>query len=500
MTITPEQHARIRQLYFGEHWKVGTIVAELGLHPDAVARALETPRFGNRVDARRPSMLDPYKPLIIQTLEKHPRLRSSRLHQMLQARGYCGGVATVRRYAREVRPDGTGKEAFLALQTLAGEQAQVDWAHFGKLLVGTMRRPLMLFVMVLSFSRAIFARFFLDQRTDNFLRGHVHAFEYFRGCPRELLFDNLKSVVVERVGSHVRFSAQILELASYYCFAPKPCAPYRGNEKGKVERAIQYIRTSFFEARTYRDLDDLNAQLARWCTDIAQQRRHPSDKEGRTVAQCLDDERQYLLPLPQHRFECDVAQPIRSGKRPYIRFDRNDYSIPHTLTRKPLTLVASETSIRVLDGTTRVAEHIRSYDRGQCIEDPAHLQALIDHKRKARELTGRDRVMAVCKSADGFYAKLAQRNGHLGAATARLLKLLEQYGAQVLDAALDEAVQRDAIGPVAVAHICERMHRRRGAKPPLPPIESADPRIANTRVRPHDLADYDELRSDEGES
>jgi hypothetical protein len=198
---------------------------------------------------------------------------------------------------------------------------------------------------------------------------------------------------------------------------------------------------------------------------------------------------------------CDVAQPIRSGKRPYIRFDRNDYSIPHTLTRKPLTLVASETSIRVLDGTTRVAEHIRSYDRGQCIEDPAHLQALIDHKRKARELTGRDRVMAVCKSADGFYAKLAQRNGHLGAATARLLKLLEQYGAQVLDAALEEAVQRDAIGPVAVAHICERMHRRRGAKPPLPPIESADPRIANTRVRPHDLADYDELRSDdEGES
>src|SRR5262245_45527296 len=122
MTITPEQHARIRQLYFGEHWKVGTIVAELGLHPDAVARALETPRFGNRVEARRPSMLDPYKPFIVQTLEKHPRLRSSRLHQMLQARGYCGGTGTVRRYVREVRPDGSGKEAFLTLRPLVGEQ------------------------------------------------------------------------------------------------------------------------------------------------------------------------------------------------------------------------------------------------------------------------------------------------------------------------------------------------------------------------------------------
>lgn len=233
MTITPEQHTRIRQLYFAEHWKVGTIVAELGLHPEAVERAIETPRFGNRADARRPSMLDPYKPLIVHTLEQYPRLRSSRLHQMLQARGYCGGIATVRRYVREVRPDSSGKEAFLNLQTLPGEQGQVDWAHFGKLLVGSMRRPLMLFVMVLSWSRALFARFFLDQRTDNFLRGHAYAFEYFRGVPRELLFDNLKSVVVERVGAHVRFSPQVLELASHYCFAPKPCAPYRGNEKEK---------------------------------------------------------------------------------------------------------------------------------------------------------------------------------------------------------------------------------------------------------------------------
>jgi transposase len=498
MTITQEQHARIRQLYFGEHWKVGTIVAELGLHPDAVTRALETPRFGNRVDARRPSILDPYKPLVVTTLEKHPRLRSSRLHQMLQARGYNGGAATVRRYVREVRPGSGKREAFLTLQTLPGEQGQVDWAHFGKLRIGAAQRPLMLFVMVLGFSRAIFARFFLDQRTDNFLRGHVYAFTHFGGVPRELLFDNLKSVVVERVGSHVRFSSQILELASHYCFAPKPCAPYRGNEKGKVERAIQYVRTSFFAARGYRDLDDLNAQLARWCAEASDGRRHPSDKDHRTVLQCLEYERPYLLPLPQHAFECDVVQPIRSGKRPHIRFEQNDYSIPHALTRKPLTLVISERRLRVLNGAERVAEHVRSYDRGQYIEDPGHRTELIEHKRRARELTGRGRVITSCQSADKFYEQLVIRGAHLGGATARLLKLLEQYGPRMLDAAIGEALQRDAIGPAAVAHICERMQRSRGAKPPLPPIDSTDPRIANTHVRPHDLADYDLLRSDAG--
>ncbi len=196
-------------------------------------------------------MLDAFKPFIVATLNDHPRLRGSRLYQMLQNRGYVGGIAQLHRYVRMVRPE-SSTEGYLALETLPGEQAQVDWAHCGKVRIGAALRPLLLFVMVLSSSRRLFARFFLDARMDHFRRGHIEAFAYFGGVPRELLYDNLKSVVLERVGEHVRFNPQILELASHYCFAPKPCAVYRGNEKGKVERAIQYIRTSFLEARDYR--------------------------------------------------------------------------------------------------------------------------------------------------------------------------------------------------------------------------------------------------------
>lgn len=492
MTISPEQHARVRRLYFGEHWRVGTIAAELGIHPDAVKRAVETPRFGNRVDVAKPSMLDPFKPFVLATLDQHPRLRSSRLLQMLNSRGYKGGIATLRRYVATVRP-ATTAEGYLALETLPGEQGQVDWAMCGKLRVGAALRPLVLFVMVLSFSRRIFGRFFLDAQMDNFRRGHVEAFAHFGGVPRELLYDNLKSVVLDRVGEHVRFHPQVLELSSHYCYAPKPCAVYRGNEKGKVERAIQYIRTSFLEARPYRDLGDLNGQFRHWNARIADVRVHPVDAEKRSISECFEQEQPCLLRLPEHEFECDRLLPKRSGKRPYLRFDGNDYSIPHTLVRKPVTLVASDTRVRVLDGDKLVAEHARCFDRRQRIEDPAHLRKLIEHKRAARQLTGRDRILHVSTHADGFYAQLAQRGANIGAVTSHLLRLLDTYGAPTLDHALGEALARDAIGASAVAHLCEQRRRQQGRAVPLPPEPALAAHIANVRVVSHDLANYDNL-------
>jgi len=492
MTLSPDQHARVRRLYFSEHWRVGTIATELGIHPDAVKRAVETPRFGNRVDATKPSMLDPFKPFVLATLDQHPRLRSSRLLQMLQGRGYRGGIATLRRYVATVRP-ATTVEGFLMLETLPGEQGQVDWAMCGKLRVGAALRPLVLFVMVLSFSRRIYARFFLDAQMDNFRRGHVEAFAHFEGVPRELLYDNLKSVVLDRVGDHVRFHPQVLELASHYCYAPKPCAVYRGNEKGKVERAIQYIRTSFLEARQYRGLDDLNAQLRRWNTQIADVRVHPTDAEKRSISECFEQEQPCLLPLPEHAFECDRVLPKRSGKRPYLRFDGNDYSIPHGLVKKPITLVASDTRVRVLDGGKLVAEHPRCFDRRQRIEDPAHLRGLVEHKRAARHLTGRDRILHVSKHADGFYAQLAQRGANIGAVTSHLLRLLDTYGENTLDQALGDALSRDAIGASAVAHLCEQRRRAQGRPVPLPPEPALSPHIAKLRVGSHDLSSYDGL-------
>ncbi len=408
--IDPALRAKIRRLFFAEHWTVGTIAAELDVHHDTVRAAIEADRFRAAAPRVRASKLDPYKRFIVETLERHNRLRATRLYWMIKKRGYEGSVRQVRRFVKKVRPT-QRNEAFMRMTTLPGEQAQVDWGHFGKLRVGRAERPLSCFVMVLSHSRGMFARFSLDQTIPSFLLGHVLAFEALGGVPREILYDNLKAVVLEREGQHVRFHPSILELAGHYHFAPKPCAPYRANEKGKVERTIQYIRHSFFTARRLSTLEQLNLELAEWVDEVAHARLRPTDPDRRTVREILLQERERLLPRPEHRFPCELVKPIASGKTPYIRFDKNDYSIPHEHVRQPLTLVAREDEIRVLSATGEVvARHARSWDRAAVIEEDAHLAGLAAKKRVGKPLVGRDRLRHHCPSAAAFFEALAQRD------------------------------------------------------------------------------------------
>lgn len=489
--IDPAQRARIRRLFYAEHWKIGTISRELGVHHDAVRHAIESDRFVSAGTLVRPTMLDPYKGLATKILDEYPRLRATRLWHMLRDRGYQGSVTQLRRYVATVRP--VRREAFLRLQTLPGEQAQVDWGHFGKIQVGSAKRTLWCFVFVLAWSRAMYARFMLDATLEAFMRGHVLAFKALGGVPREILYDNLKSVVLERVGDHIKFHPRILDLAGYYCFAPKPCAPYRGNEKGRVERLIQYLRHSFFAARRFSSVEDLNAQLARWIAEVAHVRRAPGHADDKTVAELLDDERVRLLPLPEHPMSCGRPLGVASGKTPYVRFDLNDYSIPHTLVKKPLTLLAEEHALRVLDGDTEVARHVRSYDRGKVIEDPKHVAQLAREKRRAHELRGRDRLRAACKHADALLDQLALRLENLGGQTTRLLQLLDRYGGPELDRAIAEALARGAPSAASVAHVLDQRARARKSLPPLDAVLPDDPRVRDLRVTPHALDGYDAL-------
>jgi transposase len=204
MTIRPDLEAQILRYYHVERWRIGTIARQLQVHHGTVRRVLAQaglPRIGAPA---RGSRIDPYLPFILATLEKFPTLTASRLYAMVRERGYRGGPDHFRHLLACHRPRRPA-EAYLRLASLPGEQAQVDWGHFGHLTIGRARRPLMAFVMVLSWSRQIFLRFFLDARMENLLRGHVAAFEAFNGCARVLLYDNLKSAVLERHDDAIRF-------------------------------------------------------------------------------------------------------------------------------------------------------------------------------------------------------------------------------------------------------------------------------------------------------
>ncbi len=493
--ITPEQHAEIRRLYYGEHWKVGTIAAALGVHHDTVRAAIAHDTQGLRRGTCRATMLDPYLPVIRDTLAQYPRLRATRLFEMVKSRGYTGSVVQLRRWGRLIRPAATAT-VYRRLTTLAAEEVHVDWGAFGSIRIGRGVRPLSGFVMVLSSSRAIFALFTVDQTLESVLRGHVEAFAAFQGVARTLVYDNLRSAVLERAGTAIRLHPRLLELAGHYHFAPRPCTPGRGNEKGKVERQISYLRQAFFAARTFADVDDLNAQFRRWRDEIAHQRPHPEHRD-RTVAEVLAEEQPRLLPLPAHPFETAVMRTVVSGKTPYVRFDRNSYSIPHTHVRRPLTLLASPMTVRILAGPDEIARHPRSYDTGTVIEQEAHVAGLVVATRQDNPSSARDRLRLAVPAAATLLARLAARGESLRYHSARLLTLLDDYGPEQLAAAIERALERDAVGAGAIAHILETRRRQRGLKPPIPIVLPDRPGVRDLEVTPHRLETYDErTRSD----
>ena len=262
--------------------------------------------------------------------------------------------------------------------------------------------------------------------------------------------------------------------------------------KGRVERTIRYVRDSFFAARTWRDLDDLNAQAEAWCLGQAADRRCPEDRTL-SVREAFLQEQPRLLHLPENPFATEERVEVKVGKTPYVRFDLNDYSLPYTHVQRLVTVVASPQEVRILDGAAVIARHPRSYDKGAQIEDPAHIAELAARKRAARHHRGQDRLAQVAPNSRELLMAAAERGENLGSLTAALLRLLDTYGASELQAAIAEALARGVPHPNAVRLSLERRREQRALPPPMPVILPDDPRVREAAVRPHALADYDQV-------
>jgi len=501
MTIDEAKEAEIRRLHFAEHWKVGTIATQLGLHHEVVERVLGLGK-GKRSQPpvldrdtlvaaiKVPAPLLSYEAFVDETLKQYPRLCATRLYDMLVERGYEGSVRTVRRYAVDVRPV-PKTEVFLRTEPLLAEQAQIDWAYIGKLpFAGTMRQ-LWAFVIVLSYSRAMWAELVIDLSAISLRRSLVRACRYFHGVTRQWLFDNPKIVVIERHGDAVRFHPELLALAGQLHVAPRLCAVRKPQQKGRVERAIRYLRDRFFAARTIRDVERANAELLVFLETIANARPHPRWPERR-VDQVLAEERTRLLQLPDPLPPTDLVQPVPVDKTAFLHFDLNRYSVPSTYADKTLTLVASDTTVRLLDGQEEVARHARSWGRRQVIEASEHRAELLERKRAAREAKGRDRLGAAIPGFDILLERWVEAGRNVGFMTAKASHLLDLYGVEILGAAAREAIARGTHDPGALAVLCEE--RRRAADTPVPIDIDLGAHVPDRDVIPHELETYDAHR------
>lgn len=467
---------------------MNAIAEALGVHHDTVKSALDTSRFNAR-RVKDPGLIDCYLPFIEKALETYPKLRATRVKKMIEGRGYRGSVETVRRALREMRP--RFMKAYLPMTMIDGEQAQIDWAHFGQIAVGNTKRKLSCFVMVLAYSRAMFAHFTFDQQMENFLRSHVLGFHYLGGVARYLLYDNLRSVVLERDGRHIKFHPTHLEFSGHYHFRAEACNPRAGWEKGRVERSIRYIRESFYYGRSFKDIDDLNAQLGRWLTEEANRRPWPDDRQI-SVFDKWQEEKPRLLSLPDHDFATDLVQAVRSGKLPYIRFDRNDYSIPYQFVGKSLTLVASEKTVRILDGKDELAHHGRSYKSRERIKDDEHFAGLLEERRRAKSRSRRQELIDAVPELAEFYRQLTGQ-GREGVFTRRLSTLLDEFGTEQMREAVSATLASGRVQVTVLARILAENAQKNLEAHQIDLVLSGRPHIRELSLKTPDLSTYDEL-------
>lgn len=486
--ISKELEAEILRLYYAERWRVGTISRQLGVHKSVVRRVIAQESSVHALVTRR-RKVDPFLPFLNETLEKYPTITASRLHEMVRLRGYTGQVSQFRAIIAELRKS-RRVEPFLRLKTVIGEQAQVDWAHFGHHPCGKATRPLVAFVIVLSYSRAVYLRFFLSQNLSHFLYGHELAFQWFKGVPRVCLYDNLKSVVLERSGQAIRFNADFMQYAGHCRFEPRPVAIARGNEKGRTERAIRYIRTNFFAARKFRDIADLNEQALAWCNTAALDRSWRDDP-ARTVREVFTEEQGRLLPLPGNPFPYEERREASVGKTPYVRFDLNDYSVPAASVQRTVTVLAGVDTVRILEGNRVIATHARSFERGATIENKQHVEELERLKRQAAQHRTTHTLTNVAPASHEFLKIVAERNFSLSQASKELYELLAAYGAESLESAIKEAISHNVPHTAGVRHILERMRIEAGQPPARPLHLPEDPRLS--AFKPHNLIAYDNL-------
>lgn len=322
----------------------------------------------------------------------------------------------------------------------------------------------------------------------------MDAFEFFGGVPRIILHDNLKSGVLERVGSIVRFNDDFLLVCRHYLFEPRAVNICRGNEKGRVERSIRFIRDNFFAGRVWTTIEELNEQVLQWCLTDSLERPWRRG-ESNLVRDAFSEEKEKLNSLPPTPFLAYEKLDVSIGKTPFARFHTNDYSLPAEYVGKTLEIFATHLKVQFIDKLIVVATHTRSWGKCETIEDPAHHAQLRERKKKAQTHSGLARLIASVPEGEQFVAGLSERGQHVGGGISSLLKLLDLHGKEKLSIAIKEVLLSSAIHLKNIHHVLKRLDVPNSMHIPTVPM-NLSPEYSNIIVEHHDLSHYDKITED----
>ena len=488
--IDYELYCKLRHLKDHEGLSARQIAGELAMDPRTVVKWLARERFCQRKAVPRSSKLDPFKAEITRLLDSHA-FSAVQILMRIREQGYAGGYSIVKDYVRAIRP--SKRPAYLTLAFAPGECAQVDWGSYGSVAVGNTRRRLSFFVMVLCYSRMMYVEFTVSQSLEHFLYCHKNAFDFFGSVPKKIMVDNLKSAVLRRVlGRLPVFNPRYLDFANHYGFTITPCNVGRGNEKGRVENAVGYVKKNFLAGLQIPDFTAIGPAVRNWLETVANVRLHGETRKK--PVELFEAERPCLLPLPVNAFDIATVSQQRASSQFRITCDTNRYSVPAEYAGRALTVKTDPERICVYAQDQLIARHIRSYERYQDFEDPDHPKALLAQRKKARDQKIFMRFIALSPRADLYYRKLAERRLNPQQHVRKIVALSEIYGTEPVARAIEDAFLFEAFSSEYIANLLQQ--RARFHKQPAALHLTRREDLLDIRLEHPDLSVYERI-SDE---
>jgi transposase len=484
---------QIRDCRERQHLTMAQTAGALKLHVQTVRAWWKRERYQARQSAPRTSLLDPFKAQVVRLLDSHP-YSGQQIFQLLREQGFSGGKTIVTDYVCKVRP--RQRAAFLKLSFAAGECAQVDWGEYGTVGVGSTRRRLSFFVMVLCYSRMMYLEFTLSQSMEHFLAAHEHAFAAFHGCPARIMIDNLKTGVLEHVhGCAPVFNPRYLDFARHCGFDISACNVAKGNEKGRVENGVGYIKKNFLNGLDLSDFNAVNPAARLWLDTVANVRVH-RETHQRPV-DMFEVEKAHLRSTHRASYDMGRIESLRVSKQFRIRLDTNHYSVPSRYVGVRVTLKAYPERVCIYYQDQLIARHVRSYDRHKDIEDPEHPKELVGQRRNAREQRVMLRFLGLSAMAQQYVDGLEQKSLNTRRHLAKIIALAEIYGDQATARAIEDGLAFQAFSSDYIANILEARARILPEPGPLQltrrqdllDLELAEPDLSPYEIKDHEIDD-----------
>ncbi len=452
--IDYETYCKIIQLH-QKQLKPTQISRNLSLDLRTVLHWIEEGAYRLRETPKRESKLDPYKPQILRWLEQH-QYTGVQILQRLREDGYEGGRSILQEYISVIRP--RKFKAYLTLSFAPGECAQVDWGQYGSVPVGSTQRRLSFFVMVLCYSRMMYVEFTVLQSMEHFLACHQNAFNFFGAVPENIMVDNLKSAVIRRmIGQAPVFNLRYLDFANHHGFTIKACGVGKGNEKGRVENAVGYVKKNFLGGLEIPDFSTVNPAARHWMDSIANIRVHGATRKQ--PIELFKVEKPAMRPLPEAPYEVAVSRMVRATNRFRVNLDANRYSVPAEYAGQRLALKAYPDRLCIYHNAQLIAQHPRSYDRNKDFEHPDHPRALLAQRRAAKEQRLLMRFLTLSPKAEAYYQQLRERRLNPRHHIRQIVALSEIYGTEKIARAIEDAFSFQAFSCEYIANILEQRER-----------------------------------------